>query len=360
VTRRLPKWALALLVAVLATTVGAAAAEAPVGPRLAVVRLTATPPRMEILTLGPGKAPLRLAGGRFDDEVDRPRPMVDFFSPISWAPDGGALAFTGIVAFRSDDDHEPVRRIFLVRPDGSGLRVVPKSRGAQGPIFSPDGHTIAFTRRVEREVTTRVGGKLRKGGFEGSSVWTIDIASGRQRQLTPWREGLDYAAASFSPDGSTLLATYEDDLLVSEAQPVALRLDGSAQRRILDDGSYPVYSPDGSKIALVRRIHEYGEEPAEGSDLFVVDADGTDLRRLTRTPGRSELFPSWDPSGQRLAYVRLSAAPTEAAGLGLGDALMQVNADGTCPTRIAGAPRAAFYTPAWQPGSGREAGRIEC
>jgi hypothetical protein len=39
---------------------------------------------------------------------------------------------------------------------------------------------------------------------------------------------------------------------------------------------------------------------------------------------------------------------------------MQINADGTCPTKLLSSPRAKFFAPAWQPGSGREAGRIAC
>lgn len=39
---------------------------------------------------------------------------------------------------------------------------------------------------------------------------------------------------------------------------------------------------------------------------------------------------------------------------------MQINADGTCEAEILSAPHIAFYGPTWQPGPGREAGRIEC
>ena len=362
-TRRVPRWGFAIVTLALLGIAGAAGAAAPDGPRLAVARWTFEPSsketRTEILSLGPGSAPLTLvrATGR---GFGRSRPLVEFFSPISWAPDGSLLSFTGIVGFRDDDDHEPVRRIFLVRPDGSGLRAVPGSNGAQGPVFSPDGQTIAFTRSIEREVPTMVGGKLRKRGFDGSSIWTVDLASGKQRQLTPWREELHYVASSFSPDGSMLLATHDDPRLINESQPVALRLDGGGQRRIFDDGFQPVYSPDGSRIALVRYVEEFGEDGGEDTELFVLNADGTGLRRVTRTPGRAELNPSWDPSGERLAYIRFSAAGTEVAAFGIGNALMQINADGSCPTRVASAHLAALYAPAWQPGPGREAGRIEC
>ncbi len=347
---------LACIATAVALSAGVATAATPAGPRLALVKLGAKPFPLELLTVGPsGGHPLRLEGGGL-----RSRPVLDVFSPISWSPDGKRVAFSGIIGSRNGDDHEAIRRIFIVRADGSGLHAIRGTNGAIGPIFSPDGRTAAFTRTVERETRTTVGGKLRPEGFAGSSIWTVDLPSGVRRQLTPWRDGLAYTASSFSPDGLTLLATYEDSRLIYEPQPVALALDGSGMRRLLNDGSTPVYSPDGSEIALTRRIRGYGEDPEEDSDLYVINADGTNLRRLTHTPGRAELSPSWDPSGERLAYVRYAAARTEAAAFGVGDALMQVNADGTCQSTVASSPRAAFYTPVWQPGPGREAGRIEC
>lgn len=336
--------------------VGVAGAATPAGPRLAVVRLTAKPPRVELATVNRrGGRRLRLAGGGI-----RARPMLDPFSPLSWSADGGKIAFSGIVGFRRGDDHKPIRRVFIVRANGRGLHAIRGTNGAIGPVFSPDGHTVAFTRRVERETPTTVGGKRRRG-FNGSSIWTVDLHTGAQRQLTPWRDELQYVASSFSPDGSTLLATREDNLLTYESQPVALKLDGSGARPVFNDGSSPVYSPDGSKIALVRRIVGYGDAEEEDDDLFVVNADGTGLRRLTHTPGRPELFPSWDPSGERLAYVRLPANNRlEDAPSGDRTALMQVNADGTCQTKVVSAHLTFFFASAWQPGPGRGAGRIEC
>ena len=335
---------------------GSANAAIPEGPRLAVVKLSSKPLRLELVTVNRnGGRPLRLAGGG-----RRSRPFVEFLSPVSWSADGSTLAFSGIVSFEKGDDHEAIQKIFVVGADGSGLRAVPGTREALGPVLSPDGRTVAFTRSIDRETPTTVGGKEWKEGFHGSSIWTVDLLTGAQRQLTPWRDELRYSASSFSPDGSTLLAAYEDPLLVHESQPVVLGLDGRTPRRILDDGSEAVYSPDGSKVALVRRIEEYGKDRGENTDLFVVNADGTGLRRLTRTPGLVELSPSWDPSGERLAYVRLPRARSEDAPFGYRNALMQVNADGTCPTKVASAFRTFFFAPAWQPGPGRGAGRIEC
>lgn len=350
IRRALGAGALAVLLAV-----GVAMAAAPAGPRLAVVKTTAKPYRLELLTVSPsGGHPLRLAVRDTD-----PR-MLMVFSALSWSPDGEQGVFTGVVGRRNEDDHELLLRLFTMRADGSDLRVIRGTNGANAPVFSPDGRTVAFTRSVDRETPTTVGGKRREE-FHGASIWTVDLLTGAQRQLTPWRDGLYYGASSFSPDGSTLLATHEDNSLLDESEPVALELDGSGSRRLFEDGSSPVYSPDGSEIALVRNTPNPGDDWGERTDLYVMRADGTDVRRLTRTPGRYEFSPSWDPSGERLAYVRFSPPRGEAATIsGASDGLMQINDDGTCPTKMFSAPRAAFSAPAWQPGLGRGAGRIEC
>jgi len=335
---------------------GVAMAAAPAGPRLAVIKASPKAPQMELVTVNRrGGDPFRLAGG-----ARRSRPLLDFFSLVSWSPDGARIAFSGIVGFQKGDDHEPIRRIFTVRGEGGDPTPVPGTRGATNPVFSPDGRTLAFTRSLDRETPTTVGGKRWEEGFHGSSVWTVDLLTGAQRQLTPWQDEVSYTASSFSPDGSTLLVAMEDPQLVSEAQPVELNLDGSRARIVFNDGMYPMYSPDGSKIALVRSIEEYGKERGQNMDLFVIDAAGGNVRRLTRTPGRDEFFPTWDPSGQRLAYVRFPASGSEQAPFGYRTALMQVNADGSCQTKVVSARLTFFFVPAWQPGPGREAGRIEC
>lgn len=308
--------ALAAVLVVL-STVGAAGAAAPAGPRLAVVKITWNPERARLLTVAPdGGDPVRLAGGQ-----ERYGPLSTFsFGPNSWRPDGGEIAFTGVVNF------------FLARADGGGARAI-NAAGAEWPVFAPDGHTVAFSR---------------ENGQEGS-IWTIDLATWEQRQLTPWRRGLWYFASSFSPDGSTLLTTRVVEHR-DKAEPVALDLATGRATRLLPDGLQPVYSPDGSKIALFRKMGK-----REINDLFVLDVAKGPARRLTRTQPGYELWASWDPSGERIAFARFRGRHFEWA-----DSIFQINADGTCETEILSQRRTLFYGPAWQPGPGREAGRIRC
>jgi Tol biopolymer transport system component len=154
----------------------------------------------------------------------------------------------------------------------------------------PDGNTLAFTRFT--------GGE--------AAIWTVDLTSGVQHQLTPSRRGLAYVGSSFSPDGS--------------------------------------------KISVFREV---GRRPT--SDLFVLNVASGSLRRLTRTPHKEELFASWDPSGERIVFARSPRHRLESP-----NSIVEINADGTCETEVLSQKRTVFYAPAWQPGPGREAGPIEC
>lgn len=66
----------------------------------------------------------------------------------------------------------------------------------------------------------------------------------------------------------------------------------------------PAVSPDGGRIAFVRR-----PEPTGRPDLFVMTSAGKGRMRITRTPV-PERDPAWSPSGTRLVY----AARTSAGG----------------------------------------------
>ena len=59
----------------------------------------------------------------------------------------------------------------------------------------------------------------------------------------------------------------------------------------------PAWSPDGGRIAFVRRM-----EPSGRADLFVMTAEGKGRTRLTDTPV-PERDPSWAPSGTQLVYA---------------------------------------------------------
>jgi Tol biopolymer transport system component len=334
---------------------GGAHAVAPEGPRLALTQISFNPARADLLTVdATGALPVRLAG-----KGARSRFGLEPLSRPSWSPDGSLIAFA---AGLNEKGPRETRQIFVVRPDGTGLRPLRGTRGGSDPVFAPDGRSLVFSRYKQR---TRPGSRGRRiVTFASTSVWRLDLDDGRQRRLTSLRNGLHFFAYSFSPDGSALALTRIDDKLGEAFDAVLLWLAKGDVELLAAEAQEPMFSPDGSALVLVREsfrggLFGSGRELEETSDLYLLDREHLSLRRLTRTPGKYESAPSWDPSGSRLAYVE---TPNESllSLFSFGNAVMEINSDGSCRHELTAYPRLAFYGVAWQPGVGREAGRISC
>jgi Tol biopolymer transport system component len=338
----------ALVLALVATTVPAlAVASSDSGPLLAVMRLKGDLKGLEIATVHPsGEGYRRVV-------LNHMSKRFGALGSLAWSPDGSQLAF-------SRPQRSGHRAIFVVPATGDGRpHLVPGTRGGEWPVFSPDGRSLAFSRY-------RVEGADRQGlpAFEGSSVWIVDLESGERRQLTRWQKELWQYPASFSPDGSTLLLSRLDFRRSVENEIVALRFDGRTSGLLVGEGEEPLYSPDGKKIVFIDwreprvwspKRHKLVYRPT--SDLFVIDADGSHRRRLTRTPHRIELLGGWDPSGSRIVYSRFRHFPGRHRSTAT---VMEMNADGTCAREVLSAPGVFYLSPVWQPGPGRGTGPIYC
>ena len=81
---------------------------------------------------------------------------------------------------------------------------------------------------------------------------------------------------------------------------------GSNQTRLTDstvdeevDGA-PVWSPNGRQIAFVKTL--YNRKGEANYEVFVMDADGGNQRRLTHHPA-FDGYPDWSPDGAQIAFV---------------------------------------------------------
>ena len=74
-----------------------------------------------------------------------------------------------------------------------------------------------------------------------------------------------------------------------------LSLGADAEPERLGYGMEPVWSPDGTAIAFVSSFLDGGDE------ITVMNADGSDVRRLTTTEGQDR-GPTWSPDGRSIAF----------------------------------------------------------
>lgn len=334
--RRLARAALAGC-ALSALLVVDASAGVPPGPRLAVLRFVAN--RTELLTVN-------ARGGQS-------RRIPGVWSEPSWSADGNTLAF----AKSSGGKHHRRTDIYLANADGSDPRRIPGTRGGSDPVLSPDGQMLAFA----RERVQSAGGGL----IFNVTIWLLDLTGHSERQLTPWRSGVVETPASFTPDGSTLAVERERQMGdETRYTALALHLIGGPPTVLAENAIEPAYSPDGTQLALIvtgneKEVVERLE--VQPTHLAVANADGSGLRKLTHTPTETDEWgPGWDPSSQRLAYLKYAPSETHKSLYEGEDSIMEINPDGTCRTKILGVLNAILDSATWQPGPGREAGAISC
>jgi dipeptidyl aminopeptidase/acylaminoacyl peptidase len=192
-----------------------------------------------------------------------------------WSPDGRVLAFA-----RWADG------IFLVNPDGSGLRrlFTPAVGEVFGePLWSPDGRRLAF-------------GVLSPGGAE----YHVEIADSLDGAREVVATELIYVT-DWLPDGSFLGAARSPGERCPEELAVT-HPDGSTHL-ITDTPAVcegvPRLSPDGTRIAFLEaRLDAAGFIDYA---IAVVDTDGTDRRTLVDL-GSEMTWPAWSPDGTEILY----------------------------------------------------------
>ncbi len=329
-----------------------AAAEIPAGPRLTFVKtrrsadlVSSDPSGQDQRVIAPGTSSFTASA----------------FDPLAWSPDGSHVVFGGVTPAK----HGAVENLYLAAADGSELVQLPHTAEALYPTYSPDGRTIAFARLRQRDTYRRHRGKVTR--FTGAATFELDVESGTVHQISPWRNRLFVYPTDFSPDGQTLLLTWERSTHRRRFrdQVVAMALDGSERTVVADSAGDATYSPDGSRLALIAlgRLHtlhrDTGRITYRETELAVANADGSGLTILTHTRALASA-PGWDPSGQRLVYTQFPVPRGESTFLGVGDSIMEINPDGSCRTKVLSEPGVILFGATWQPGPGREAGPISC
>lgn len=261
---------------------------------------------------------LAIRSGTDQQMGDPTSPVTRPASPISpgterihdgypaWSPDSAKIAF--------DSDRDGNSEIYIMDADGSAPQRITNHPADEGsPAWSPDGKKISFD-------------SDRNGDFE---IYVVNVDGSDPKRLThhPARD----VSASWSPDGSKIAFMSDRD---GTFQIYVMNPDGSNPTKVstAPNNWFPMWSPDGTLLTFhVDR------------DVHVMAADGSSIRRLTHDPDNG-MYPSFSPDGSRIAFMSWREGRTE---------VFLMNADGTNQQRLTHTPRGDAIDPRWSPDGSR-------
>lgn len=96
--------------------------------------------------------------------------------------------------------------------------------------------------------------------------------------------------------------------------------DGTGLRR-LASGRDPAWSPDGTRIS-------FAATESDNEDIFVLSLDTSKRRRVTTHPSR-DFSPQWTPDGARIAFASSRGDSSRLVGREYGSEIYVMDADGT-------------------------------
>ena len=222
-----------------------------------------------------------------------------------------------------------VSNLYLMNDDGSNLiRITNTVFEDQDAAVSPDGSTLVFS-RIDQSGRFQIY----RMTFDGSGPTNIS------------RNSFNDSDPEWSPDGTKLV--FESDRSGSP-EIWFMNPDGSSPVQLTNNGGENGdvdWSPDGTRIVFESQLN--GK-----SDIYVINTDGTGLRNLTPNSTNSyDADPNWSPDGTRVAFKSDRAMP----GTGTSPGTYQVyvvNADGSNLRRIT-QTTVTEAEPAWSPDGGR-------
>lgn len=252
-------------------------------------------------------------GKKYKGPVSSARRIAHTFSnDVLKALTGEEGPFLSRVVVSSDRAGGQGKEIFVMDWDGANSEQVSRHRSiAISPAWSPDGKKIAYTSYVKR-----VGAK-----FRNADMLLLDLTTGK-RSLISYRQGIN-SGASFSPDGRNIYLTISQG---TSPDIYKMTLDGTLVGKITNGPSGALnVEPNVSNSGQLAFSSDRAGRPM----IYTANGDGSGLKRITFA-GVFNSSPSWSPDGKKIAFAGQSDNNFD---------IFVMNADGTGMIRLTSAKK---------------------
>lgn len=219
-----------------------------------------------------------------------------------WSPDGQWIAFS-----TQYDGRPEQSTIYLMRADGTQLNsVVHNVWGSFDPSWSPDGKYIVYSGEDNSPRIYILNVECFIGGEGDCNPTSTSLTAGN-------------SAPDWSPDGKQIAYEQGRSIFIINADGTGQPINLTQQLAYCWD---PQWSPDGAKTAF-----------SCGGVIYLVDPDGSNLKSLSQTGGH----PRWSPDGSKIAFISMRDGLGQIIGLddtNLSSGVFLMNADGNDVIRL--------------------------
>jgi Tol biopolymer transport system component len=250
----------------------------------------------------------------------------------AWSPDGRWIAFSSdrssTMPFAHGRwEHLHVVDIYIVRPDGSGLKRISEPGGFCGsPKWTADStRVIAYCMTAEQTLDNR---RPAPEHPEDTRIIAIDLDTGKASDLPSGpgvkfnpsplagdvvgyirrdgdTAGIHYSNGTRGPAGQIRTASWSPDgkqvvfhkRITFERKPWVKTFSRNPGYELTLTSGGPAFSPAGDTFAFVGPA-----EKAMGAGVGVAPAGGGEPRIIYRDPSRNVLGPQWSPNGEQIIF----------------------------------------------------------
>ena len=157
-------------------------------------------------------------------------------------------------------------------------------------LWSPDGTKIAFSSWSQDSI---------------SQIYIMDADGKNMKQLTQQTDQAFIQSFSWSPDGTKIAFDYWHENLgdpLMHFKVYVMDADGK-NLKCLSSGTQfnnenPIWNPDGTKIAFSSYSHQHDKY-----DICIMNADGSNQKKLIDNEASINIAPCWSPDGTKIVFM---------------------------------------------------------